>query len=134
MTPTAIDLLAATRIHLCDFELPQPWSVTVTIRTGQSERDLDVQSYCLEPPEIAAELLIWADTLTEVIAGAWRCPDGHSLHLSVTGRLPNGAVLRVFAGTPYTANGLGAGLNPDDTTVLSLSALRLLATPGQVSA
>jgi hypothetical protein len=132
MTPTAIDLLEATRAHLCDFELPQPWLVTIDI--GHGERDIDVQLYCLEPPEVAADLLTSADTLTEVTAEGWRCPDGHSLHLSVKGRLPNGAVLRVFAGTPYTANGLGAGLEPGAATIVRLSALRLLATPGQVRA
>ncbi|MBV8997383.1 MAG: hypothetical protein JO287_27640 [Pseudonocardiales bacterium] len=132
MTATAIDLLEATRTHLCQFEVPHPWSVT--INTSLSGRAINVQLDCLEPPEVAAALLAWADTLTAVTAEAWRTPNGDSVHLSVTGHLANSALLRVFAAIPYTDHGLGADLDPGAEATLRLSALRQLATPGQVSA
>lgn len=55
------------------------------------------------------------------------------MHLSVTGRLTTGAVLRVFAGIPYSEHGIGADLDFGSTTTLRPSALRLLANPGQVA-
>lgn len=131
MTITAIDLLEATRAHLCQFEVPQPWSVT--INTSLAERDINVQLDCQQPPQVAAALLAWADTLTEVSAEAWRCFDGQSVHLSVRGALPTGAVLRVYAAIDYAQHGPGADLEPGATTTLRLSVLREMATPGQVA-
>jgi hypothetical protein len=56
------------------------------------------------------------------------------VHLSVTGRLPNGATVRVYDAIPHTGHGPGANLAPGAATSLRLGVLRALATPGQVSA
>jgi hypothetical protein len=130
VTTTIVDLLAAVGAHLATFELAPPWAVSVT--TGNTRRDIEVQLQCLEPAEVAAALLAWADTLTEVTAQAWRCYDGHSVHLSITGRLPSGSTVRVYDAIPYTDH--GPNLAPDATTSLRPGVLRALATPGQMSA
>lgn len=109
-TTTIVDLLAMIGAHLRDFQLPQPWAVITS--TGLPQRDIQVQLQCLEPAEVAATLLAWADTLTEVTAKAWRCYDGHSVHLSITGRLATSATVRVYDAIPYTAHGPGATLAP----------------------
>lgn len=131
MTTPIVDLLATIGTHLATFDLATPWAVHVT--TGNTKRDIEVQLQCRQPPEVATALLAWADTLTKVTAQAWRCYDGHSLHLSITGRLPNGATVRVYDAIPHTGHGVGAKLAPGATTSLRPGVLRALATPGQVS-
>lgn len=132
MTTIIVDLLAAIGAHLAAFELAAPWAIRVT--SGNTKRDIEVQLQCRQPAEVAAALLAWADTLTEVTAQAWRCYDGDSVHLSITGRLPSGATVRVYDAIPYTRHGPGATLAPGATTSLPPGVLRALATPGQVSA
>jgi len=131
MTTTIVDLLAVLGAHLAAFDLAAPWAVRVTI--GGTRRDIEAQLQCQQPPEVAAALLAWADTLTAVTAQAWRCYDGDSVHLSVTGRLPSGATVRVYDAIPYTRHGPGANLPPGAATSLRPGVLRALATPGQVS-
>jgi hypothetical protein len=132
MTTTVIDLLGTARTHLSDFELPQPWALTIT--TGHTDRDIDVQlGYVEDPTQIAAALLAWAATLTEVTAAAWRCYNGDSVHLSITGRLTTGATVRVFDAIAYTGHGPGAELAPGEATSLRPGVLRALATPGRLS-
>ncbi|MGH3905449.1 MAG: hypothetical protein ACRDTE_14860 [Pseudonocardiaceae bacterium] len=132
MSPTAMDLLDAIRAHLAEFELPAPWSVTVTCSLAGP--GVSAQLAGQEPPEIAAALLAWADTLDGVSAEAWRVPSGDSVHLSVTGRLPGGATLRVFDAAPFTQRGPGADLEPGTRCALRLGSLRHLATLGEVLA
>ncbi|HEX2297657.1 MAG TPA: hypothetical protein VHH34_03915, partial [Pseudonocardiaceae bacterium] len=95
---TVPELLDTIRTHLAQFELPELCSVTVTAST----RALQVsgQLACQEAPEIAAALLAWADTLTDLAGQAWRVPDGSSVHLSITGRLPCGTSVQVYSGVP----------------------------------
>jgi hypothetical protein len=131
-TTTIVDLLAVIGTHLATFELAAPWAVRVI--SGYTRRDIEVQLQCLQPAEVAAALLAWADTLTEVTAAAWRCYDGDSVHLSVSGRLPSGATVRVYDAIPYAAYGPGANLAPGAATSVRPGVLRALATPGQVSA
>ena len=127
---TLIDLLDCLRAHLVEFELPALWSVNLT--ASSAGPSVSVQLACHQPPEIAAGLLAWADTLDEVIAEAWRVPGGDCVHLSVIGRLTGGAVVRAYGGVPFTDHGLGADLTPDTSTTVSLAALRAMATPGEV--
>jgi hypothetical protein len=125
MTTTA-DLLAAIGAHLAAFELPAIASLHVG--AALSAPQVTVQLTYHEPSAIAQGLLAWADTLTEVTAGAWRVPRGDSVHLSVTGLLPGGASVLVYGGMEATHRGLGADLAPDASTTIPLPTLRHTAT------
>ena len=46
-------------------------------------------------------LLRWAATLDEVTASIWRVPDGGSVHLSITGRMPCGVPVDVYGGVHF---------------------------------
>jgi len=121
-----VDLLAAIGAHLAEFELPAIASVHVA--ASLSAPQVTVQLTCHEPPAIARGLLAWADTLTQVIAEAWRVPQGDSVHLSVTGLLPGGVSVLVYASLWATHRGLGTDLAPDATTTIPLPTLRHAAT------
>jgi hypothetical protein len=92
-----------------------------------------VQLSCRAPSAIAAGLLAWADTLTQVSTQAWRVPEGDSVHLSVTGLLPGGAAVQVYGGMRVTDCRPATDLAPDATTTLPLATLRHLATPGHAT-
>jgi FtsP/CotA-like multicopper oxidase with cupredoxin domain len=130
MTSTT-DLLAAISAHLTEFELPSIASVHVGAYLPGPQ--VAVQLSCHQPSAIAAGLLAWADTLTEITAETWRVPQGDSVHLSVTGRLPSGTQVQVYGALRVTDLSLGAGLEPGATITVSLATLRHLATPGQVT-
>jgi hypothetical protein len=130
MTST-IDLLAALGAHLTEFELPAIASVHLS--GSISGPPVTVQLSCGAPAAIAAGLLAWADTLTEITAEAWWVPRGDSVHLSVTGRLPGGTQVQVYGALRVTDLALGAGLEPGTTTAVPLATLRHLATPGHAS-
>ena len=131
MLTTVIDMLDALRAHLAAFELPELYSVTVI--TARGERRVSVHLTCDQLPDIASGLLAWAETLTETTAEAWRVPDGDSIHLSVTGQLPNGTLVHVYSGMAFTEHGIGANLAPDTSTTLPLAVLREQATLGEVT-
>jgi FtsP/CotA-like multicopper oxidase with cupredoxin domain len=130
MTST-IELLTALGAHLTAFELPTIASVHLS--DYNSGPPVTVQLSGRAPSAIAAGLLAWADTLTEITAQAWRVPQGDTVHLSVTGRLPGGTQVLVYGGLRVTDLSLGAGLEPGATTTVSLATLRHLATPGQTT-
>lgn len=123
---TAVDLLAAISAHLAEFELPPIASVQVV--AAMTAPQVTVQLPCSEPSTIARGLLAWADTLDEVAAQAWRVPQGDSVHLSVTGLLPDAASVLVYSGLPVTDCGPGAELAPGATTTIPLTLLRHAAT------
>lgn len=125
-----VDLLDALRAHLATFELPALFSVRLCPVTD--EPSVSAQLDCDHPPQIAAGLLAWADTLTGVTTTAWRVPDGKYLHLSVTGRLSGGVLIEVYSGMVFTGSGIGADLTPQSTTTVPLNALRAMATLGEV--
>lgn len=129
---TTLDLLEGLHTHLTGFELPQLCSVTLTHSLSE-EASVTAQLAHHTPPQTRAALLAWADTLTEVSAEAWRVPNGHSVHLSVLGRLSSGAPIRVYAGVAFTEHGIGADLAPGAATTMALATLREPATPKQVS-
>jgi hypothetical protein len=128
---TTVDVLDAIRAHLAGFELPEPYSVHAV--RAWSGLTVSMQLACHHLPEIATELLAWADTLTDVTAEAWRVPSGNSVHLSVIGRLPNGVAIRVYGGVAFTEHGLGADLAPDSSTTVPWAVLRERATLGEVT-
>jgi hypothetical protein len=127
---STIELLAALGAHLAEFALPAIASVHLAASTSAPQ--VRVQLACREPSAIAAGLLAWADTLTEISAGVWRVPRGDSVSLSVTGLLPGGAAVLVYGGFAATDRGLGADLAPDATTTIALAVLRHAATEGEV--
>ncbi len=129
MTTTAMDLLDCLRAHFSAFELPDLCSVHASLH----EPHITAQLRAQDPPQLAAALLAWADTLTEPTAGAWRVPDGHSVHLSITGGLSGGVSVYVYGGMLFTARGPGGNLTPGTTAPVLLATLRHLATPGQVT-
>jgi hypothetical protein len=130
MSTTVIDLLDALRTHLNDFELPPLGSVHFTTYSGGVQVSLQLATHHL--PEIANGLLAWADTLTHATTEAWRVPRGDSLHLAVTGRLPEGIQVQVYGSLPYTPHGIGATLALGASTTLPLVVLRERTTPGEV--
>jgi hypothetical protein len=127
---TVIDLLDALRTHLNDFELPPLGSVHLTPYSGGAQVSLQLATHSL--PEIAAGLLAWADTFTEITAEAWRVPRGDSVHLSVTGQLCGGVLIEVYRGLAFAECGIGRDLTPGARKTVPLSVLRARATPGEV--
>src|SRR5436305_2360447 len=71
---STVDLLNAVCVHLTAFELPAIASVHVS--AAPSAPRVTVQLASHEPAAIAQGLLAWADTLTEVTAGARRTSPG----------------------------------------------------------
>jgi hypothetical protein len=128
MTTTAMDLLDCLRAHLTEFELPDLCSVHASIHEPHITAQLRTQ----ESPQLASGLLAWADTLTQPTAEAWRVPHGHSIHLSITGQLPDGMSVHVYGAVPFTARCPGGDLAPSATAPVLLATLRHLATHGEV--
>ena len=128
---TTADLLDALRAHLAAFEVPALFSVRLT--TSPCGPHVSAQLPGHHPAQLAAGLLAWADTLTEVTTTAWRVPDGDCLHLTVIGQLSAGVTVEVYGGMPFTGRGIGAELVPHSTTTVPLAALRAMATPEEVT-
>jgi hypothetical protein len=120
----AVHLLAT---HLADHVLPEPASLEVISRTHHSR--LTVQVHSLTVPEVAAEVLAWADTLTTVTVQAWRPPAGERVHLSMASALsgPAGTVeLAVFGGADHDPALVG-DLAPGEYRAVTLGELRAWA-------
>jgi hypothetical protein len=124
-----VDLIRALNAHLNEFELPAMASVRASAYTSQ----LTVQLPSSAPFTIAAGLLAWADTLTEITTEAWRDPHGDSVHLSVTGLLPEGITVEIYGALPISERAPGADLAPGATTTVTLATLRHIATPGHAT-
>jgi hypothetical protein len=127
------DLLAALCAHLTAFDLPPAIASVHTVTTAGGSPDITVQLACREPDDLAQGLLVWADTLTEVTAQAWREPHADWVHLSVTGLVPGGVSVRIYGGLRITDRAPGAGLEPNATATVPLMTLRHLATPGHAT-
>jgi hypothetical protein len=117
------DQLDAVRLHLGAFALPEPCHVAVDCATPLVTMQLDR----ITLDQIAAALVAWADTLTRVTAEAWRVPDGHSVHLSITGRMPGGARVRVYDAVAYDPTVPGLDLAATEHRPLILAELRAFA-------
>ena len=131
MATTTVDLLDAIHTHLAEFELPDMWLVQVAAsRLGPQ---VNVQLTDREPPEIAGALLAWTDTLDAVTAESWRVPSGESVHLSVTGHLPDGVSVKVYGSLPFHDCGFGSDLEPNATTTIPLQTLRHLSANAEVA-
>ena len=127
---TVTDLLAAVGSHLAAFEVPDLYSVNLAASVHFPQVSAQLVAHNL--PQIAAGLLAWADTLIGTTADTWRVPQGDSVHLSVTGRLPDGAGIRIYGAVPFAEHGPGSGLTPGAAATMPLGALRHLADLGEV--
>jgi hypothetical protein len=74
-------------------------------------------------PALATGLLTWADTLTAITVTAWRPPHGKTVHLDVTGQLPDTTRVTVYGGVDYT-DALFGDLQPGGRHGVALSVLR----------
>ncbi|TCO45940.1 hypothetical protein [Actinocrispum wychmicini] len=97
MSATSRVLMSVSE-HLAGFELGEPVQVTVGACGDYSAGTIQLSGACL--PELAGELLVWADTLDDVTASAWRpsCPDDDLVVLELWGRLTDDTPVRVFGG------------------------------------
>jgi hypothetical protein len=85
--------------HLADHALPEPASLTVTTSFGHST--VTAQLRATTVPDVATDLLAWADTLSVVTVEAWRPPERDQVHLSILGTLTSPtdtAEVKVFGG------------------------------------
>jgi hypothetical protein len=91
-------VLLSVAEHLGEFELDDPVQVTVRARDEGPSGTVQLPGRSL--PQLAAELLAWADTLDNVSATAWRphWPDDQQLHLEVRGNLTDNTPVKVFGG------------------------------------
>ena len=96
---TLMVFLDAIRDHLDLHHLPDVASLDIGSRPG---RPVVVQLGTRgDLTALAGSLLRWTATLDEVSASIWRVPDGGSVHLSITGRMPCGVPVDVYGGTPF---------------------------------
>jgi hypothetical protein len=101
--------------------------VSLTATTSYGHSTVTAQLRGNTVPDIAADLLAWADTLSVVTIEAWRPPERDHVHLSIHGTLTGsiGAVeLKVFGGVDYDPLRF-ADLQADPCQGMSLS-------PGQL--
>jgi hypothetical protein len=112
--------------HLADHasSLPEPVCLEVISRAHQSR--LTVQVPSMTVPEVASEVLAWADTLTTVTVQAWRPPTGDRVHLSMASALsgPAGTVdLVIFGGADHDPVLVG-DLAPGEYRAVTIGELR----------
>jgi hypothetical protein len=113
--------------YLTDHPLPEPACLEVISRAHQSR--LTVQVHSMTVPEVASEVLAWADTLTTVTVQAWRTPAGDRVHLSMASTLsgPAGTVeLAVFGAAEHEPVLVG-DLAPGEYRAVALGELRTWA-------
>jgi hypothetical protein len=121
----AAEVLAA---HLVNHKLPEPALQAVMTIGGCSQLRVQLRSHTVA--EIAAELLMWAQTLSTVTVQIWRVPEGDRVQLSITSTMtgPAGRVeLDVYGGCAYDPI-LIADLSAGDKRIVSLEELRSWAT------
>jgi hypothetical protein len=124
-----VDAAQLLATHLADHQLPPPASLAILTREDRYS-EVTVQLCSCTLPELAADLLTWADTLTTVTPTTWRPPRGELVHLSITSTLagPVGTVaLEVFGGASNHPT-LFADLAPDERRTATLAHLRTWAS------
>jgi FtsP/CotA-like multicopper oxidase with cupredoxin domain len=126
----AAETLAA---HVADYQLPEMAFLGVMTSGGRSEARAQVQPHTLAG--IAAELVIWAQTLNTLAIQVWRVPEGDRVQLSIASTLtgPAGEVgLTVYGGCPHDP-ALVIDLAPGDKRNVTLQQLRVWAVGGGVA-
>ena len=123
---TMVRLLGSIREHLATHQLPaQIASVTVGSDLIDGEH-VTVHLRPVELADLASALLGWADTLTQITVTAWRPRHGETVHLTLTGQLPDTTSVEVYGGVDYT-DALFGDLQPDGRQGVALSVLRAWA-------
>lgn len=114
----AMDAIGA---HLSVYPVPVPGSVNAQSYDGKISILLTTDSLS----ELAAGLLSWAATLTEVTSKVWRSNDGRAF-VSITGKTALGMEVFVYDGTDYGPAAFG-DLQPGARRTSSLEELRVWA-------
>lgn len=108
-------------------ELPDP--VAVHIRR-YSQETVTVQLHNTGLADVATALVAWAETITDPSAEVWSIPDRDLVHLSVSGRLPDGTSFQVFDVVDRDDTVFGPDIEPGATQSMPLFALRSLTDYG----
>lgn len=123
---TMVRLLSSIREHLATHRLPaEIASVAVGSDTISGEH-ITVHLRHVELPELASALLGWADTIMQITVSAWRPRHGETVHLTLTGQLPDTTSVDVYGGVDYT-EALFGDLQPTGRQGVALSVLRAWA-------
>ncbi|MFL6126617.1 hypothetical protein [Actinophytocola sp.] len=123
---TTIRLLGAIQYHLSTFRLPARIATVTVGRDALNGEQVIVHLRPVQLAELAAALLDWADTLTGITVTAWRPQHGRTVHLNLTGQLPDATSATVFGGIDYT-EALFGDLQPEGRQGVALSILRAWA-------
>jgi hypothetical protein len=124
---TFVQLLDSIREHLATCQLPAP---IASVRVGSDVLDGDHVTVHLRSSQLAnlaTALLEWADTLTRIAVTAWRPPHGQTVHLTLSGQLPDTISVEIYGGVDYT-DVLFGDLQPDGRQSVALSVLRAWAS------
>jgi hypothetical protein len=118
----AIRLLGSIREHLTT----HPIDVEIdSVRADACDGGcIAVQLSHDDLPGLAAGLVAWAETLTNVVAAAWRFRYGDNVHLRITGQLHDAIWIEVYGAVAYTDTLLGTELQRDSRLPLTLDDLR----------
>jgi hypothetical protein len=118
----AIRLLGSIREHMTAHQIDAEInSVQVDACDGGS---IAVHLTHNDLPVLAAGLLAWADTITNIVAAAWRPRYGDNLHLRITGQLPDAIWIEIWGAVTYTGTILGTELQPGGRQPLTPGDLR----------
>jgi hypothetical protein len=123
---TMVRLLNSIREHLATHRLP---AEIASVEVGSdliSGEHVTVHLRPVKLPELAAALLGWADTFTQISVTAWRPRHGETVHLTLTGQLPDTTSIEVYGGVDFT-EALFGDLQPDGRQGVALSVLRAWA-------
>jgi hypothetical protein len=129
---TFVRLLGSIHEHLATHRLTTPLA---SVAVGCDALDGERVTVHLRPsllPGLAAGLLAWADTLTNVTVTAWRPPHGETVHLTVIGE-SHSTCVAVYGGVDFSEDVFG-DLQPDGRQGVALSVLRCWAGGSVVAA
>lgn len=126
-------LLGSIRDHLRTYRLPTQIACVEAGCDSLNGEHVTVQLRHGPVADLASALLSWADTLTHVTVAAWRPLASESVHLILTGRLPDATHATVYGGVDY-ADTLFGDLQPDGRHGVALSVLRGWAAGGRAVA
>lgn len=127
---TFVRLLGSVRDHLSDHSLDtRIASVEVASFDGGV---IEVRLDHGDLAELAAGLLIWADTLTRYYPWVLRNRYSGTVYLRLTGQLPDSTWIGIYGAVPYTDAAFG-DLQPGDRQYLTLTDLSVWSAGGTVT-
>jgi hypothetical protein len=128
-----VRLLGSIREHLCKYRLPTDIACVEAGCDSLNGEHVAVQLRHRLLADLADALLCWADTLTDVTVTAWRPMASESVHLILTGRLPDITRVTVYGGVDY-ADAVFGDLQAGGRHGVALSVLRGWSAGGQAVA